>query len=98
MMADPVVFLFDVDNTLLDSDRIIADLKVHLAGELGPGNQQRYWTLFERLQGECSYADYLGALQRYCDECPEEPHLIEVSSFLIEYPFSDRLYPHALDA
>lgn len=95
--SDAVVFLLDVDNTLLDSDRIVADLKRRLQHELGPRQQKRYWEIFDELHEECEHADYLGALQRYCDEYPSEPHLTQVSSFLIDYPFANRLYPHALD-
>lgn len=95
--SDAVVFLLDVDNTLLDSDQIVADLKRRLQQELGPRQQKRYWEIFDELHEECEHADYLGALQRYCDEHPTEPHLTQVSSFLIDYPFANRLYPHALD-
>lgn len=92
-----VVFLFDVDNTLLDNDRVTADLKQHLEQEVGPEREQLYWTIFEQLRGELGYADYLGALQRYRMEHPRDPHVLTVSRFLVNYPFADRLYPHALD-
>jgi FMN phosphatase YigB (HAD superfamily) len=96
MTAD-VAFLFDVDNTLLDNDRVAADLRRHLARALGTERQQRYWTLFEELRKEVGYADYLGALQRYRMENPQEPNLLAVSSFLIDYPFANRLFPGSLD-
>jgi FMN phosphatase YigB (HAD superfamily) len=92
-----VVFLFDVDNTLLDNDRIVADLKRHLGETLGLDRQQRYFAIFEALRDELGYADYLGALQRYRVENPREPHILEVSSFLVDYPFADRLFPGSLD-
>ena len=92
-----VVFLFDVDNTLLDNDRVTADLKQHLEQEVGPEREQLYWTIFEQLWGELGYADYLGALQRYRVAYPRDPHALTVSRFLVNYPFADRLYPHALD-
>jgi phosphoglycolate phosphatase-like HAD superfamily hydrolase len=97
-MIEDVVFLFDVDNTLLDNDRVAADLRRHLARTLGPAHHERYWTLFEELRAEVGYADYLGALQRYRIEHPHEPQLLAVSSFLIDYPFANRLFPGALDA
>ncbi len=97
-MIDRVVFLFDVDNTLLDNDRITADLKRHLEREVGHERQQRYWMLFEQLRTELGYADYLGALQRYRAEYPRDPHLLTVSHFLVNYPFANRLFPEALDA
>jgi hypothetical protein len=92
-----VVFLFDVDNTLLDNDRVIADLRRHLEGTVGHERQQRYWEIFEQLRAELGYADYLGALQRYRIENPRDPRLLTVSSFLVNYPFANRLYPNSLD-
>ena len=92
-----IVFLFDVDNTLLDNDRIIADLRRHLEREVGPERAQRYWTIFEQLRNELGYADYLGALQRYRSEYPRDPRLLTVSNFLVNYPFANRLYPNSLD-
>lgn len=90
------VFLFDVDNTLLDNDGVTEDLREYLEREVGHERQQRYWVIFEQLRAELGYADYLGALQRYRLECPRDPHLLAVSSFLVNYPFADRLFPHAL--
>jgi hypothetical protein len=92
-----VVFLLDVDNTLLDNDRVAADLKRHLVKAFGAERQERYWVLFEQLRTELGYADYLGALQRYRIEHPHDPHLLGVSSFLVDYPFANRLFPGALD-
>jgi hypothetical protein len=92
-----VVFLLDVDNTLLDNDRVTADLKRHLLRAVGPEREERYWAIFEELRSELGYADYLGALQRYRVEHPRDPHLLAVSSFLIDYPFADRLFPGSLD-
>jgi len=92
-----VVFLFDVDNTLLDHDRVSADLKRYLEKEVGHERQQRYWEIFEQLRSELGYADYLGALQRYRIEHPRDPHLLTVSNFLITYPFANRLFPNSLD-
>jgi FMN phosphatase YigB (HAD superfamily) len=93
----PVVFLVDVDNTLIDNDRIAADLKRHLEREVGRERQERYWAIFEELRRELGYADYLGALQRYRIEHPRDPHVLTVSSFLVDYPFANRLYPNSLD-
>ena len=92
------VFLFDVDNTLLDNDRVTADLKRHLEQQVGHERQARYWDIFEQLRNELGYADYLGALQRYRIEYPRDPSLLTVSHFLINYPFATRLYPDSLDA
>jgi FMN phosphatase YigB (HAD superfamily) len=96
-----VVFLLDVDNTLLDNDRIIADLREHLAREFGGASADRYWVEFESLRSELGYADYLGALQRYRADIeargPDAHKLLRMSSFLVDYPFADRLYPRALD-
>jgi FMN phosphatase YigB (HAD superfamily) len=93
-----VVFLLDVDNTLLDNDRVQDDLRTHLASEFGPENRDRYWEIFEALRAELGYADYLGALQRYRLGAMNDPRLLTMSSFLVDYPFADRLYPRALGA
>ena len=90
-----IVFLFDVDNTLLDNDRVTEDLQHYLEHEVGHERRKRYWTIFEQLRVELGYADYLGAL--HCTEYPRDPHLLTVSHFLINYPFADRLYPNALE-
>jgi len=92
------VFLFDVDNTLLDNDTVQADLSAYLEREFGRVSRNRYWALFEELRVELGYADYLGALQRYRLENLDDPQLLRVSAFLIDYPFAERLYPGALAA
>ena len=92
------VFLFDVDNTLLDNDAIQEDLGNHLESEFGRAARERYWAIFETLRAELGYADYLGALQRYRSEDPDDPQLLRMSGFLIDYPFTSRLYPGALKA
>src|SRR5881296_2024103 len=92
-----VVFLVDVDNTLLDNDHIASDLKRHLEREVGRERQERYWAIFEELRTELGYADYLGALQRYRVEHPRDSHVLTVSAFLVNYPFANRLYPNSLD-
>jgi len=96
-----VVVLLDVDNTLLDNDRVIADLRDHLAFEFGATSASRYWAIFEALRSELGYADYLGALQRYRLDAELGPgsdlRLLQMSAFLIDYPFADRLYPRALE-
>jgi FMN phosphatase YigB (HAD superfamily) len=97
-VTQTTVFLFDVDNTLLDNDAVTADLKKHLLDSLGDARAQRYWVLFEQLRSELGYADYLGALQRYRNENPHDTGLLEASLFLLQYPFANRLYPGALDA
>jgi FMN phosphatase YigB (HAD superfamily) len=92
-----LVCLLDVDNTLLDNDRVTADLKRFLEGEIGARRTARYWELFEQLRQELGYADYLGTLQRYRDEYPRDPHVLHLSPYLIDYPFANRLYPESLD-
>lgn len=91
------VFLFDVDNTLLDNDRVIADLRKHLHREVGPQRARLYWRIFEELRSKLGYADYLGALQRYRAKYPHDLRLLTVSGFLIQYPFANRLFPNSLD-
>ena len=94
---EKVVFLFDVDNTLLDNDRIIADLNLYLKREVGPKRARSYWTIFEKLRAQLGYADYLGALQQARRDHPHDVGLLAVSRFLIDYPFAKRLYPKSLD-
>jgi FMN phosphatase YigB (HAD superfamily) len=92
-----VVFLLDVDNTLLDNDRVAADLREYLTEAFGAERQERYWAIFEELRAQVGYADYLGALQRYRAENPRDPHFLQVSFYLADYRFADRVYPGALD-
>jgi FMN phosphatase YigB (HAD superfamily) len=94
---EEVVFLLDVDNTLLDNDQVVADLRTHLTEEFGDKISDRYWEIFETLRSELGYADYLGALQRYRMERQCDTRLMLMSSFLIDYPFPSRLFPGALD-
>jgi FMN phosphatase YigB (HAD superfamily) len=97
MTPHPIAFLVDVDNTLLDNDRIQDDLKRHLEREFGAASRDRYWAILEALFIELGYRDYLGALQRYRTEHPRDVHLMTMSSYLVDYPFANRLYPGALD-
>ena len=92
-----LVFLFDVDNTLIDNDAVQDDLRSHLRLNFGEPAEQRYWAIFEELRNELGYADYLGALERYRAEDLHDPRLLRMSSWLVDYSFADRLYPGALD-
>lgn len=98
-MAAPsdIVTLFDCDNTLLDHDHVVADLRNHLEQEFGPRNTDRYFEIFEELRKELGYADYLGALQRYRLGANNDPRLLKMSCFLVDYPFVDRLYAGSLN-
>jgi len=96
-MAQSVTFLLDVDNTLLDNDRIQQDLSDHLQRNFGAAARDRYWTILENLFVELGYRDYIGALQRFRVEHPREVELLQMSSFLMDYPFADRLFPGALE-
>ena len=100
-MTSDIVFLLDVDNTLLDNDQIVVDLRRHLESEFGVASADRYWTIFEGLRSELGYADYLGALQRYRLDAerggPDDQRLLLMSSFLVDYPFAERLFPRALE-
>ena len=93
-----MVFLFDVDNTLIDNDRVQAHLKEHLEQTYGAATRDRYWEILEELRNELGYVDYLGALERYRIEALHRPEVLRMSSWLVDYPFADRLYPGALDA
>jgi FMN phosphatase YigB (HAD superfamily) len=97
MPTPSLVCLLDVDNTLLDNDRVTLDLRRFLDGQIGPERTQRYWELFEELREELGYADYLGALQSYRGDYPRDPNVLKLSQYLIDYPFANRLYPQSLD-
>ena len=96
-LRSEIVFLFDVDNTLLDNDRVIADLRRYLMREVGAASTEQYFRIFEQLRAELGYADYLGALQRYRLAYPRDPKLLAISSYLVNYPFANRLFPGSLD-
>jgi FMN phosphatase YigB (HAD superfamily) len=96
-LPEQTVYLFDVDNTLLDNDAVAANLREHLTEQFGADRQQRYWDEFEALRAELGYADYLGALQRFRLAYPHDTNMLEMSDWLIDYPFPERLYPGALE-
>ena len=95
--SEQTVFLVDVDDTLLDNGHIQADLKRHLEREFGAASRDRYWAILEQLFNDLGYRDYLGALQRFRVEHPKDIHLLSMSSYLVDYPFANRLYPGSLD-
>ncbi|HET7931843.1 MAG TPA: HAD family hydrolase [Rhodanobacteraceae bacterium] len=99
-MSDParIVFLFDVDNTLLDNDRVHADFDRHIAEEFGADEARRYWDIYEALRDKLGYVDYLGAVQQFRLGCDDELRVQRLAAFLLDYPFAERLYPGALDA
>jgi FMN phosphatase YigB (HAD superfamily) len=97
-MLSDLVYLIDVDNTLLDNDAAVADLRRHLLDTFGGEGEQRYWAIFEELWREHACADYLGAFQRFRVERPREPQATRASQFLLQYPFAERVFPGALDA
>ena len=97
MTTSDTVFLFDVDNTLLDNDRVTKDLRRFLDKEVGMERSASYWKIFEQLRSELGYADYLGALQKYRIEHDYDSHILAVSTYLINYPFANRLFPNSLD-
>jgi FMN phosphatase YigB (HAD superfamily) len=97
-MQTDLVYLIDVDDTLLDNDAVIEDFKRHLLETFAAEGEQRYWDIFEDLWRELGYADYLGALQRFRIERPRDPHVWRASLVLLQYPFADRVFPGALDA
>lgn len=96
--AAPIVFLFDVDNTLLDNDRVHDDFDRHIAAEFGADEARRYWKIYEELRDKLGYADYLSAVQQFRLDCGDELRVQRMAAFLLDYPFADRLYPGALDA
>jgi FMN phosphatase YigB (HAD superfamily) len=98
LTGDEVIFLLDVDNTLLDNDRFAADLGDRLEQTFGPEERARYWSIFGQLREQQGLADYLGSLQAFRAGLDDRPELLDMSAFLLEYPFATRLFPRALDA
>lgn len=99
MLTDgPVVFLCDVDNTLLDNDRFTADLTAQLDQQFGADERQRYWSIYAQRRDQLGYADYLGTLQTFRDGANDAPELLLMSQFILDYPFHERVYPRALEA
>jgi FMN phosphatase YigB (HAD superfamily) len=98
VLKDELIFLLDVDNTLLDNDRFAADLGDRLEQAFGPSERARYWAIFGRLREQFGYADYLAGLQAFRSGLDDRPDLLEMSEFLLDYPFSTRLFPRALQA
>lgn len=96
-MKNEVVLLLDVDNTLLDNDRVLTDFNRYIEDTIGYENNKRYWTIFEELRDKIGYADYLGALQLYRVKHPHDPRLLNISSYILNYPFANRLFPRVLD-
>lgn len=92
-----LVILLDVDNTLLDNDRFAADLRTRLTRDFGEAGCKRYWAIYEDVRDQGDYADYLETLQRFRPDLDEDPRLLEMSPFLLDYPFAERLYPQALE-
>lgn len=93
-----IVFLFDVDDTLLDNDGFQDELRAHIVRSFGRQASGSYWRIFEQVRNELGYADYLAALERYRAEHLHDPRLLRMSSWFIDYPFSERLYNGALEA
>jgi len=94
--AGAVVFLLDVDNTLLDNDRFAADLGERLELSFGAAERERYWKIFSELRDERGYADYLAAMQSFRTGLDDDPQLLQMSRFMLEYPFATLVYPAAL--
>lgn len=96
--SDQIVFLLDVDSTLIESDRFAADLSARLEEGFGEAGRRRYWTLYSQRRERLGYADYLGALQDFRTVIDDSPALLHLSGFMLDYPFAERLYPQALAA
>jgi len=94
----PVVFMLDVDNTLLDNDRFAADLAQRLDDDFGKPERERYWSIYAEERARLGYADYLGALQAFRTGADDAPALLLMSQFILDYPFHERVYPRALAA
>ncbi len=93
-----IVFLLDVDNTLFDNDGFSDALDERLERDFGVDGRKRYRSHYEALRDELGYADYLGAVQRLRNQFADDPNLLQLAAFILEYPFADHLYPHALEA
>lgn len=97
LTSSALVVLLDIDNTLLDNDRFVMDLDAHLEQTFGAAQRDRYWNLYSKLRNELGYADYLGALQLFRVGLEDDPNLLQMSAFLLEYPFAQCVFPRAFD-
>jgi FMN phosphatase YigB (HAD superfamily) len=96
-ISETAVFLFDVDNTLLDNDDIEAGISAYVEQEFGITGRDRFWAIFEALRGEFGFANYLDTVQRFRLEAQQDPRVLRLSAFLLDYPFASRLYPRATE-
>jgi FMN phosphatase YigB (HAD superfamily) len=93
-----LTFWLDVDNTLLDNDRVKADLEQHIETLVGPDRSRRFWELYEDVRRDLDYVDLLETLRRFRAAFPEESRFPHLSAFVMGYPFTGTLYPGALEA
>ncbi len=91
-----MVFLFDVDNTLLDHDRVKQDLGALLDSRIFDGASEHYWSAYEAIRAETGQADFLASFQRCWIDSECNPHWLPAADLMLDYPYSDRLYPGAL--
>lgn len=96
-----IVFLVDVDNTLLDNDRVKANLDDHLRAVVGSRLAQCFWDIYEQVRKEKGVVDIPAALISFREQTPatemDEYTYQHIHSMFEHYPFDKALYPGALE-
>jgi FMN phosphatase YigB (HAD superfamily) len=96
-----LVFLLDVDNTLIANDDIKEDINEHLKVQMGEQLTARFWDIYEQARNDSEVVNIPLALERLREETPldalDEETYRHVHSIFDNYPFYDKLYPYALE-
>src|SRR5215510_1827227 len=91
--ADPIVFLLDCDNTLLDNDTLKADLAAQLRALLGQQMSERFWQDYEEVRHLTGVVDLPLTFERFAPSLPKAGLIQQVEAIVMDYPFERRLYP-----
>jgi hypothetical protein len=94
---DDLVFLLDVDNTLLDNDRAKEDMAARVEDLVGAERAARWWELYEQVRQETDVVDYPRTLTRYRAVFPDEPRFPHLADFILGLPYAGYVYPGALE-
>ena len=96
-----LVFLIDVDNTLIDNDNVKNDLDAHLRVEIGPALTDRFWELYEQAREQSGVVNIPLALAWLREKTPlsvlDQQTYLHIHSLFDNYPFFKALYPHTLE-
>jgi FMN phosphatase YigB (HAD superfamily) len=97
MTSGDLVFLLDVDNTLLDNDRVKQDLQSTIASLVADDRASRFWSLYEAVRDEEGVVNFPETLRRFRRAFPDEPRAEDVDRAVLTVPFERYLYPRAME-